>query len=323
MALPFPVDGTWCNGSTFDAGDLRLADAALVGQAGISSGLAVSVDGSDVVTITPGTVVISGEDAVAGTGVYRAGTAANVTGSLAARDATNGRIDLVVFRQLDLDVVGAHGLKISRIEIIAGTPSATPAVPTRPSMAVELARITVPASGGGSASADSSQRVQALAIGVPNVAKVRKSANESVTSSTTLQNDDHLLFTVTAGATYLFSAVLYVDSPTSGANGDIAVGFSFPSGTFNFTGTGPNNADLTAGSSSNGEFIARMGALTGTTTIPFAVSQTNGVVIGVQIAGDFVATANGTVRMMWAQNSSSSAATRVLAGSWIRAERVG
>ena len=159
------VDGTWTNSPTYDAAELRRADAAMFASAGIASGLVVSVDGSDVVTVTRGQAVISGDDAVAGTGVYRAGIGSNVSGSLEARDATNARIDLVVFRQYDTDVVGSHGKFASEIEIIKGTPSATPAVPSKPSMAVELARITVPASGGGSASVNSTNRSPAIAAG--------------------------------------------------------------------------------------------------------------------------------------------------------------
>ena len=159
------VDGTWTNSPTYDAAELRRADAAMFASAGVASGLAVSVDGSDVVTVTRGQAVISGDDAVAGTGVYRAGIGSSVTGSLEARDATNSRIDLVVFRQYDTDVVGSHGKFASEIEIIKGTPSATPAVPSKPSMAVELARITVPASGGGAASVNSANRVAAKAAG--------------------------------------------------------------------------------------------------------------------------------------------------------------
>jgi hypothetical protein len=179
------VDGTWVNAGTtsYDAGELRRAAAARYASAGISSGLSVSVDGSDVVTVTAGQVVISGEDAVAGTGVYEAGIAAAVTGSLEARDATNARIDLVVFRQYDTDVVASHPRYKSEIEIIKGTPSATPAVPTRPSMAVELARITVPASGGGAATVDSSNRVYAAGVGGALVSKtLATAANTSLST---------------------------------------------------------------------------------------------------------------------------------------------
>jgi hypothetical protein len=155
---------------------LRRADAAGFGGAGLALGvhggvvrhadtsLEVTVDGSDVVTVQPGAVVIPG-NAVSGTGCYRGALSTATTGSLTARNATNGRIDLVVFRAMDTDVVPGHGAYTGRIEVIAGTPSATPAVPTFPSMAVELARISVPNTGGGAATVDSSYRTYAYAVG--------------------------------------------------------------------------------------------------------------------------------------------------------------
>lgn len=178
MATVVDVDGTWVNdvAVAWDAAELRRADAgAFTGRGdtfgargGIvrhsDSSLLVSVDGSDVVTIQPGSVVIPGS-AVANTGIYRASIGAAETEPLAARHATNPRIDLVVFRQLDTDVVGSHAAYTSRIEIIDGTPGAVPAVPALPSMAVELARINVPALGGGAASADLTKRTFAAAIG--------------------------------------------------------------------------------------------------------------------------------------------------------------
>lgn len=170
MVTLVDVDATWVNPATVDynAAELRRADAAGFVTAGVvratSSALSVSVDGSDVVTVKAGSWVIPG-NAVSGSGVWRGGIASDVTGSLSARDATNGRIDLVVARQLDTDVVGTHGAYTGRIEIIAGTPSATPGVPALPSMAVELGRITVPVSGGGAASVDMSHRTYATAPG--------------------------------------------------------------------------------------------------------------------------------------------------------------
>lgn len=178
MPTVFDVDATWVNpGSVaYNASELRLADAAMFAGRGDTYGarggivahsdnsLLVSVDGSDVVTVKVGSVVLPGT-AVAGTGVWRAGIGSDKTASLAARDATNPRIDLVVFRQLDTDVVGSHGAYTARIEIITGTPSATPAVPSLPTMAIELGRINVPASGGGSATADLTKRQFATALG--------------------------------------------------------------------------------------------------------------------------------------------------------------
>jgi len=177
------VDATWANapGPTdppeYDAADLRRADAALVAGAGVSGfnplggiaahdadSLAVTVDGSDNLTVQPGTVIIPC-DAVAGGGVYRAGLPASYSEALPARHATNSRIDLVVFRMLDTDVVGTHPARTGRVELIAGTPAGSPVVPTKPTLAVELARITVPATGGGAATVNSTFRVYTAALG--------------------------------------------------------------------------------------------------------------------------------------------------------------
>lgn len=176
MPLPVSMDATWLNGSTsFNAQELRRADAAEFNGDGTAFGvrggivrhgdnsLAVTVNASDVVTVQPGAVVVPGNSGV-GNGCYRSALGAADTGNLTARNATNPRIDLVVFRVLDDDVVTTHDAYTGRIEIIAGTPAASPVVPALPSLAVELARITVPATGGGTATVDSSHRQYASAV---------------------------------------------------------------------------------------------------------------------------------------------------------------
>lgn len=189
MAFPSIVDSTWVNsaGVSLNAGELRRADAAAFAGAGSALGvgggvvrhgdtsLAVSVDGSDVVTVQPGAVLIPG-NAVAGTGCYRSGLAAAITGALGARHASFSRIDLIVFRQLDTDVVGTHTAFTARVDVVPGIPSGSPGAPALPSMAVELARITVPPTGGGTGTVDSSFRTFATAIGgaivVPSLARL-------------------------------------------------------------------------------------------------------------------------------------------------------
>jgi hypothetical protein len=177
MPLPVSMDATWLNGSTqFNAQELRRADAAEFNGDGSAFGvrggivrhgdqsLVVTVNASDVVTIQPGAVVVPGNSGV-GNGCYRSALGAAETGNLTARNATNPRIDLVVFRVYDDDVVTTHNLYTGRIEVIAGTPAASPVAPALPSLAVELARITVPATGGGAATVDSSQRQYVSGIG--------------------------------------------------------------------------------------------------------------------------------------------------------------
>lgn len=179
MAFPILTDATWVNPSsvTLDAGELRRADSAGFAGTGTAFGvlggivrhaetaLQVTVDGSDQVTIQPGAVVIPG-NAASSVGCYRTGLASTTGGhALAARNATNGRVDLIVYRQLDDDVVNTHDAYTARIDVVTGTPSATPVAPTLPSMAVELARVNVPASGGGAASVDLTYRTFACAVG--------------------------------------------------------------------------------------------------------------------------------------------------------------
>jgi hypothetical protein len=168
-----PVDATWFNTTpSYDETELRRADAAMFAGAGdtadplrvaggivlhASNSLAVTVDGSDVVTVQAGGVAIPGNN-TAGNGVYRTALGAAQTASLVARDATNSRIDLVVFEVIS-------GGTQAQARIIAGVPSGAPAVPALPTRAVELGRITVPASGGGPATVDNSKRTFATALG--------------------------------------------------------------------------------------------------------------------------------------------------------------
>jgi hypothetical protein len=150
MAFPVNLKSTYVgnagNPVTLSNGDQRRALSAAFAGLGTAFGvgggvtrhgdtsLAVTVDGSDNVTVQAGAVVIPG-DAVAGTGCYLSALGAATTNALAARDATNPRMDLIVFRQMDTDVVGSHGAYTARIDTVVGTPSATPAAPTKPSMA--------------------------------------------------------------------------------------------------------------------------------------------------------------------------------------------
>lgn len=186
MALPIDLESTWVNPDTvqLDADELRRADSTIFTRSGIvratDTALGVYVSGADVVTIQPGPVVIPC-NAPGGAGYYRFALPAAVTGALAARNATNPRIDLVVARQMDTDVVAAHGAYTGRIEVLPGAPSATPSVPALPDLAVELARITIPAAGGGAATVDSTFRTYAVTAGgilyVPTSARLPAAAS--------------------------------------------------------------------------------------------------------------------------------------------------
>lgn len=160
-------------------------------------------------------------------------------------------------------------------------------------------------------------------IGVGQMLFARKTADEQVTSSTTLQDDNHLTLSVAANSVYTFELMLMASTAASDITGDIKVGFTFPSAaTCHFTGQGPHNSDLSGGSSSsaNGEWIARPSATSGSTTIPYGMS---GVALGIIIKGLLITGANaGSLTLQWAQNTSDSDTLTMLSGSWMRAMRV-
>lgn len=141
---------------------------------------------------------------------------------------------------------------------------------------------------------------------------IRKSADESVTSSTTLQNDDHLLFTVVAGQSYVFELWLVLFSTS--AVPDVKVGFTFPAGTMAF---GAFGGDGTA------QGFANSAATSGTTVVALGVAvstspnATNG-----RVSGSFLCTTGGTVQMQWAQNVSDAVGMTVKAGSTLTVMRV-
>ena len=146
-----------------------------------------------------------------------------------------------------------------------------------------------------------------------NVTAAYKTATESVTSSTTLQDDDDLHVTVDASTVYDVSLVMFYDAATAG---DIKVGFTYPAsatGTFIATGIDP------AGSSSAGDVTASADIAT---AFNFGGIGT-GTTVAAHIKGLLtVAGTAGTLQVQWAQVSSSGTATRVFADSYLTLRRI-
>jgi hypothetical protein len=144
---------------------------------------------------------------------------------------------------------------------------------------------------------------------------VYKTADETVSASATVQDDDHLTgLTVVNGGIYTFEALLIVVHSTDAA--DIKVAFAYPSGSLcSFGGSGANNAALTgSGTSGSGEYIARQAnSGTSSSATPFAGS-TNPV--ATTIRGLLVAAGSGTFKMQWAQNAAGGTTT-LKAYSWL------
>ncbi len=149
---------------------------------------------------------------------------------------------------------------------------------------------------------------------------VRKTVDESLTSNTTLQNDDALTLAVAANATYTFRVwMLAVDA--TDANGDIKFGFTFPAGaTCHFSGKGPHSLLAGGGAFGDGEYIGRNTATSGSTVAAYGLSTS---VIGIELTGLLIVGGTaGNLQLQWAQNTSDANATTVQAGSFMTLDRV-
>lgn len=139
---------------------------------------------------------------------------------------------------------------------------------------------------------------------------ILKTADESVTSSTTLQNDNHLAATIGATGTYAADLHLWITSAADAA-GDIKVSFTFPTGTLHMSGDGLDTSLATGfGGTSTG--LGVLSATSGTSTIAFGASTST---LCVRVHALLIATATGTLQLQWAQNGSNGNATTVKAGS--------
>ncbi|MFC8423931.1 hypothetical protein ACFUN7_24150 [Streptomyces sp. NPDC057236] len=160
-----------------------------------------------------------------------------------------------------------------------------------------------------SAFADQDERITAL-----ENARVfaRKTADESVTNSTTYQNDDGLLVPVTAGATYIVEGFIVYN--TASAAG-IKLQLTGPTGTglWGFIGLSVSGGNLDTGTirmsaSTNGVGSSRLG---GAANDLVAIAR-----------GTFLPTASGNLVFQWAQNAANATPTVVRANSWLSVHRI-
>lgn len=148
----------WLTGMTYDGdggNDLRLSGpAAVFYNPGTASGTSVAalggvLGGGNSLKVGPGggmNVVVDGGSFVVPSGTptngsYTATLASQATLTVQAASATNPRIDLVCGTVTD----NGNSTSFGMVQIIAGTPAASPVVPSLPSASVPLAYVTVPA----------------------------------------------------------------------------------------------------------------------------------------------------------------------------------
>lgn len=143
-----------------------------------------------------------------------------------------------------------------------------------------------------------------------------KTADEGVTSSTTLQNDDELVIAVSASAKYIMDGYLLYTGAADPAGG-LKMGWTGPSGAaMSWTNFGVNqngspslvNYNVVAESLAGGRGVA-----TNTTSTTMSCRPTGILTVGVTA---------GNLQLQWAQGTSNATATTVKTGSWLRLVRV-
>jgi hypothetical protein len=148
--------------------------------------------------------------------------------------------------------------------------------------------------------------------------RATKTTDETVTSSTTLQNDDELSVAVAANTTYKVKFWLTV---FGAAAGDIKVALTFPTGSTckTFGGLGMYNGSAAAATNADVEAHGYGSTSTSpTSSITFGVPDTNGIVLTCE-ATIAVGPTAGAITVQWAQGTSSGTGTTVKAGSYLHA----
>jgi hypothetical protein len=144
-------------------------------------------------------------------------------------------------------------------------------------------------------------------LGIGAYQFVRKTADTSYTSTTTLANDPHL-FTASLPASSIWQVeVIFGFTAASATNGGVKNNFTFPSGA---------SLKLWVPSPTASTSYAITAA--DTWTIPDSGVSHGGMYFGILTIG---ATA-GIFRVQWAQNSSSATATTIQANSYFKLRRV-
>lgn len=144
---------------------------------------------------------------------------------------------------------------------------------------------------------------------------VVKGTTESVTSSTTLQDDDELKLTLPVG-TWLIRTELTVGGATAG---DIKIAYS-TTGTMTHLGVRNYYGAATSTSNTGDTTVRANGGNAITTGVPYGTDGSNRSAIRESFVLDV--TVSGDLTVQWAQNSSSATATQVFAGSYMTATQV-
>ncbi|WP_267244339.1 hypothetical protein [Streptomyces sp. PR69] len=139
-----------------------------------------------------------------------------------------------------------------------------------------------------------------------------KTADQSVTSSIAVVDDDHLTLTVEANSVYAFDTYLDADGDTGG---DLRLTFTGPAGA-----SGSWTPDgISLGNANNiGQVKRSRNALAAEDSVGILPAGTIVTPSGQITTGGTA----GALTLRWAQDTSSATPTRLLAGSWLRVTKL-
>lgn len=263
-----------------------------------SGDLKVTSGGSMNSSIARGGCFIEGGDTT-DQGLYFAYNDGAKTLTHAASNPSNPRNDLIVAKIQD-NTEGVAG-DTWALAIVQGTPAASPSDPATPASSITLARVLI---GAGVTSFTDAQitDLRPFANSRDKIT-VLKTADESVTSSIAMQDDNELQFTAHPGEVWRVSSILRLFSTSSTPDFDYT--FVGPSGTTGAISSGDGSGNVLALGSEGGTQI---------------VGGTEKFFIPIGVI--YVGATGGLVKLQWAQNISDAAATTVKSGSILIAERI-
>jgi len=146
------------------------------------------------------------------------------------------------------------------------------------------------------------QRITASEVNNLGISSVRKSGNQSVSSSTVLVNDTQLFVPLAASTAYGFNIFVFYTGAATGT-GDIKMAWSLPSGaTMTYQWLIDNLSNATQMGQGNGGVL---------------FCGSNGAVVqAASMQGSILtSTTVGNLQLQWAQDTSNATATVVQAGS--------
>lgn len=148
---------------------------------------------------------------------------------------------------------------------------------------------------------------------------VPKTSDETLSASTTLQDDNLLLWSVSVSEKWHFELTLYIQAAANASAMDYKHGWSYPSGTTIRWGR-MSTADTSIAAFTGGATTVSVPGLdTETDVAAVGLSANSPGVQGVRIAGRvLVGGTAGTVNYRWCQNTSNASDLTVMAGSNLR-----